>query len=506
MTYTPFVFDDFGGGLNLRDKADRLAPNESLNCRDVVFTDKGAVLQRPGFEELTGTALTNVAESLHPFYTTSGTAQLLAGCGTRLEAIATDGTVTASATGLTASASGFYWDFCRVGTASAETAYAGNGQQVLEKWTGSAWSSVSNTPKAGALCVTPSSNRLVATRFQGTTGGPTGGASTSNPSRVYFSDPGAPETWTASNYIDLDPGDGEAIQAAVTWREYVFVFKETKFYVFTEESTDADGNPIFNYRKVDTGIGMCASRAIVTNEDGVYFANEGGVYLTTGEAPTKLSGVVDHIFLANNPQAFWQYGTLGGSTKSDMAMGIWQNLLLLAWQDTSGAHRTLVYDTENGWWSLWVPNNAMKCFSTFRPDSSEVLVFGQLGSSSKKVQMMDGTATSDNGTAIASFWRTGFYDLGISEVKRIRQAKVWGSGTATFQVVSDFLAAASGGTSLAFAGSGYNLNPQLFRVAKRGTVFSFSMFNNTLDTEWALYRIVPHLPAPRQPTVVKTDR
>lgn len=507
MAYESYVFDDFSGGLNLKDKADAVGPNECINCRDVVFTDRGAVAQRAGFEAFTGSALTNLAESLHPHYESDGTEHLLAGCGTRLEAINSSGSVVASLTGLTSSGGPWYWDFCRVGTASAEYSYAGNGENVLKRWDGSSWSSIANTPQAGALCVTPSSNRVVAARFKGTTGGPAGGAGSSNPSRVYFSDPGAPETWTTTNYLDLDPGDGEMIQAAITWREYVFVFKETKFYVFTGESTDADGNPVFNYRKIDTGVGMCGPRAVAVNENGVYFGNSEGMYVTTGEAPVKLSAKVDPIFYESESPAYFTLDAMDHAYASRMALGAWRDMVLLSYPSSSTLSHTLVHDTQDEWWSLWLPFNGLGCFSTYRVSGVETLVAGGgANGNNKKVLLMDGTATNDYGTEITSYWRSAFTDLDSPNIKRVRQMKLWGSGVIGLKPSLDFKISPGNATTLDFSGTGYLLNPTLYRVSMRGTVFSVQFGNSTLDQEWAVHRMAYHITTPRQVTVPKVDR
>jgi hypothetical protein len=67
-------------------------------------------------------------------------------------------------------------------------------------------------PKARYLAIDSDSNRLIASGFSTTSGGPHGGIS--SPSHVYFSDPGDPEAWTSNNFVQLHPGDGEAIQGS----------------------------------------------------------------------------------------------------------------------------------------------------------------------------------------------------------------------------------------------------------------------------------------------------
>jgi hypothetical protein len=102
------------------------------------------------------------------------------------------------------------------------------------------------------------SNRLIATAF-GTQANAGPGGFPTNPSRWFASNPGQPEVWETDgnaspirgrNFGDLTPGDGEQIMTAVTWRELVFIFKETKFFVLWGESTNTDGTPIFNFREV----------------------------------------------------------------------------------------------------------------------------------------------------------------------------------------------------------------------------------------------------------------
>lgn len=512
--YVPQVFNDFGTGLNLRSKADAVGPGEAIDALNVVFTDRGAVQQRDGYTQLTSSELTNRPESLEAYYTTAGTKQLLAGCGTRLEGLSSAGAVVASATGKT---SGGIFDFCRFGTPNSEVAYAGNGLDILSKWNGSAWSTIANSPKGGALCVTPTSNRMVATRFLTTTGGPAAG--TSSPSHVYFSAAGDPETWGASDYVQLTPGDGEQILAAVAWREYVIVFKETKFFVFTAESTSATGAAIFNYRIVDTGVGLCSSRGVAVSENGVYFVSRDGVYVTTGAEPEKLSDPIDPIFIGD-AEDYFTGGDLDHSMASSMAMGTWRDQLYLAYsQNGSYNDRVLVYDTQDGWWSLWsLPANS---FATFRSGSQADLVFGY-STGTKDVGQHNASQTNDDGSAITSYWRGGFQDLGIPENKTVRQQKVWGSGIVSCAVSADYLTGTGASVVLDFSDDSVStwggttwgggtwaapaaLNIAHRRIALRGTVFSIYLANSTLDQSWSVHRLEHHIRGVRQPTVKKTE-
>lgn len=513
--YQPQPFDNFGAGLNLKSKADAVGTDEAIDLMNVVFTDRGAIEQRDGYTQLTSSALTNAVGSLHPYYSTSGTKQLLAGCGTRLEALNTSGGVVASDTGLTTGT----WDFARFGTPNNEYAYAGNGSNSMRRWSGSAWATVANSPKGGSLCVKPKSNRLVCTRFVVASGEPTGGTQASSPDVVYFSDAGAPETWTSTSWVTLTPGDGEKIQACVSWRDYVIIFKESKFFVFTEESTDVDGLPVFNYYTVDTGVGAIGPLAVTATEDGVYFVGRNGLYVTTGDAPEKLSDPVDPIFLGGSSDYFTG-GELSASLISSVAVGNWREQIFIAYsQGGSYNDRTLVYDTTDGWWSLW--NLPATSFATFRPSSTEDLVFGY-STGSNDVGQMNENQTNDDGSATTSYWRGGFQDFGSPENKAVRQQKIWGSGKVFCAVSSDYAVGTGTNVALDFSdpsvttwggstwGGGswsraVGLNVDHRRVAIRGTQFSTYFYNAILNQSWSVHRLEHHIRGARQTTVKKTE-
>lgn len=516
MTYTSYPFDGFGQGLNLRDKPDAVQAEECVDALNVLFSDRGAIQQRPGFDNLTASALTNRVASLEAFYTTSGTKQLLAGCGTRLEAIkASDGSVIDSETGLTSAV----WDFARFGQPNSEVAYAGNGTDTLRKWDGTEWSTPSATvdgeeskamPKAGSLCVMAASNRLVASGFATTSGGPNGKAS--SPSHVYFSEVGDPESYESTAYEQFTPGDGERIQAVIAWKEFVFVFKETKFFVVTGEHEDGEGKPIFDYRAVDSGAGLASPRAVVSHPTGVYFMARNGVYRTTSQEPELISSRVEPIF-SGDISPFYTGGTLAHGSITNCAMGAWEDRIYLSFPSESANNRVLVYDPQFEWWSLYdIPAS---CISTFRVGNTTELVFGY-ASGSNHVGRHSSSYTNDDGTAIASRWRSGWFDLENPDVKTLRSSKFWGTGEVFCGIGHDFkqdtgtedllnmedAAVTKWGEST--WGSGEWAQPSGLvlaykRRATRGTVFSLYLSNTIKDKDWSLHRATHHLRETKKP-------
>ena len=89
MTYKPVQFAGFQGGLNLRDQPDVVSPSQCIDVLNVSFSERGAIVPRDGFDNHTTDELTNRGATVHPYYESDGTVQLLVGCDTRVEAINT---------------------------------------------------------------------------------------------------------------------------------------------------------------------------------------------------------------------------------------------------------------------------------------------------------------------------------------------------------------------------------------------------------------------------------
>jgi hypothetical protein len=179
---------------------------------------------------------------------------------------------------------------------------------------------------------------------------------------VYFSNPGQPECGRRTaqagrgrNFLDLTPGDGEQILAAVTWRELVFIFKETKFFVLWGESTAADGTRSSTSARSSTAPASRRKRCRV-GRDGVYFLNRRGVYHTNGGDP-ELCQRPDRPVVDRRPG-----GLLPGlpdqpRRSSQLARMAWLNEQLFVAVPTGNSStfndRLLVYDTQHQWWTVY---------------------------------------------------------------------------------------------------------------------------------------------------------
>lgn len=474
MTQVPF--HDYPG-LDLRASVDTSACIDLLN---VDLDVRGVVRSRDGFDNFSASASVSRFDGLSPFYRSNGSRQLLAssGVGQFYTAYDTSGAPIASqATGVTFEQA----SFVRFGGPSAEVAYTYSlvptpiDSTAVYKWDGATWSAAAGVRLGGAgyypfaMDVSSTDNRLV------------GAFPNSQGSRVGFSNAGVPETWDATNFVDVTPGDGERITALVSWRELVFVFKETKFFVFTGTSTSGTGTPVFNYRPVACGVGALGRGCVTTSPSGVYFLSRRGIYRTTGNDPTLVSRAIDPIFRGGE-SAFYLGGTLNHAAINKCSLAWHDERLYFAFPSGSSTvnNRVLVFDPEGDYWVIWdIPAADLTSFRI--GDLAELLFSYSTGSN--HIGRLAAAYTDDDGTPIASRYRTGFYDMSIEEEKTINRAMVWGWGEVDYSLSRNF--GALGTASTLTLGT----NPAIARadvtLGETGSVFSHQF---QASAPWRIYR------------------
>lgn len=496
MATTPFPLSTFRG-LNLVDSVDSVG-DQCIDCRDIDLDYSGTkVRSRDGYDNLT-TAFTTDLTCLHR----QNDSKLLASDSTTLYSINSAGSKTSlgTLTGLQA---------VNFGTPTETATYmAGlvSGTTVtLRKIVSTTLSAPTATvngsggstmPLVQHIGVQEADNRLVVATPTGASAAPGGGSSSS--SHLWFSEPGAPESWNTNNYVQLTPGDGENIQGIVTWRGQVFVFKQTRMFVFYGNSTDGAGNPIFNYRTVQIPSrflsGLLGSPRTPVGEDGVYFTTADGVYVTTGDVPALLSE--DLAPLATD-QALPSYLTGINARFTDFrALHLHKRRLFLSLGGSTPG--TLVYDLDAGTWVVW--SIAPRKLATWEAeDGSGLLYFVNGSGNTYYIQRFKSSFTDDDGAAINSYYRTGFSDFGADEEKTVMDAQLWGTGTVQYSASKDFgplgqTENVTLGTSPAI-GHGY---AHKAAASMKGTVFS-QKYASVSGGAWALHRVVQNVEGLRPP-------
>jgi hypothetical protein len=421
-------------GLNLATDPLELGFAGAIDMSNVEPDRPGTPLRkRRGWARLTTTLGTNLYTGLG-----ENTTHIVAGAGTRVEAInKSTGAVTSSTT---LSAPTFPFRFQRYGSA----VYFTNGVDQVQKCSGSTF-----TAPAGLAAITarpliamqPVDNRLVTTLD----------------TTLYFSAPNDPEDFSGADSVTVD---GNIITEICAWDNSLYVFIADRFYVFYGNSTDSTGGTVFNYRTVNTGIGVPGNpervRAVATPE-GVYFAGPDGIYLTSGGPPVKVTQDLGPLF--DNDGTVPSYYTGDEDSVSAMA---YAGGVLFCLYDTD---RVLAYHLESRQWFQW-SSDAVDLLA----GEDDRLYFPQ--GSVKHIGYFHPELTTDNGTAIAWYYQSGFDDLGQPVEKVVRDLELWGTGSVTLQIATDHDAVDTG-SALTLGVTTSDTARQ--RTARRGTFFSYRL-------------------------------
>lgn len=360
---------------------------------------------------------------------------------------------------------------------------------TLRKYDGT--NDAASVGKPRFIAVTPQSNRLVQARFSAAADSPTG--SNGSDSTVFFSDAGAPETFSANNFVHLTPGDGEAIRAVAVYDNILFVFKRSRMFLFYGEGTDGTGEPVFEYRTVSLPLGGPSSAGVATatagqqrtavGPDGVYFLNEHGLFRTAGGSPERVGLEVDAL-LRSDVAVSMPYVTATGAISRIAWVGD-----RLFCTSVAGSY-SLVWNHSLRAWTIWADtedegNHGGPWFGI-----DDLIHYVSNGSSD--VHRLDPTATF----AGESYYRLGFSDLGNPMTEKIlRELLLDGIGSPTVKVAVNDGSLDSGtavtlGTSPAVANGRH-------RKSYRGRNFSVQI--GKTNAAWQVNRMVGHVLGERPP-------
>jgi hypothetical protein len=345
-------------------------------------------------------------------------------------------------------------------------------------------------PEAGLITTWPDGgNRLV---FVGTglSGGP--GGADSSPNTIWFSEPGQPESFESTAFVELDPGDGEQIVDCASWGRQVFVLKERHLIVFYGISADEEGKPIFNFRTID--LGTRARGGCAVGREGVYFLAEDGVWVTTGGRPALVSDMMNLSQFRRDRRT-----TLGGITfpSWNIAKGIvyLDECIYVGLLEEEGAgpaiERLLKIDLETGRATLWKTN--ILDFIVWSPTWAGVprLVFSG-GGEKKGVYLFTPETDKDVVVEMDPYWCSGRYDLSDPDEKTLTITKIWGSGDVDVSTAEDY--GAYGATKTFSLGEGDAIAQRQLQRGQTATLLSHRLSG---AAPWSVQRITRYLQSSR---------
>lgn len=455
-------------GLKLRDAAEGIPPNACLDGLDFVLDGRGNVVARDGFtfsESISAQQLVTYGcpnPTLTDNVFCSPVKSQLVVAGTSIARGAVDSAVFGLAGGsprtyfaAAANNTPFYLE------GTAFTAPSATSIDPLTLAT-----TATSMPRASKVCAWPKENRLIFANIQGTADGPckfAGGAlgSAIGDSLLIFSEPNLPHNFRSDAWILLGPGDGEGIQDVVSWRDQIFVFKKTKFYVITTTTANLAGAPVFNYRSVDVGLGAMGPSCVAVGHDGVYFVSQNGIQRTRGSDPQLASE--DVLPLWGGPiNPFFTGSQMDRADMAACQLEIQDDQMWLYVPDGAGRGELYVYDLTLKYWTRWDPCGGEVLVGTYtkfgaliqvcdhagyQRVSNALLAYPSTGTTATRAMCpspgainMDlgyGAGVQPGSPWVQWRYRGGFMDFADSIV-RIRNLEVAGRGAVKLSAYQDF--------------------------------------------------------------------
>ena len=266
---------------------------------------------------------------------------------------------------------------------AAAKIYAYNGVDSVQSWNGSSRATVAAIPIV--KCMKWFHNYMFA--FNNPT----------YPSRLYFSNLTLPETWGASDYIDINPDDGDYGTALAVLGDELILGKRNRVWSFTGWGETTWDVKTINERV--SGYGFVNHRAVVNVGNDLYYLSfVGDIPVVRSLLRTRYATVVAGGVISDDVE-----GTMRGLSKAQLegnACSAFDGLIV--WFFVPNGSSTyndlgLRYNTETKGWTRHTGINA-SCALTFVVSNLPEIYLGESQADSK-VYKMD-SSYSDNGAAI----------------------------------------------------------------------------------------------------------
>jgi hypothetical protein len=399
---------DFSGGPNLRDAPPELAANEGIDAYNVTFDERGGVSSRLGYVKYNGSVYGGGA--VQNAYYSSAAGALIVQAGSSLY----KGTSTSANKTFTTGARVGMVDFVlAAGTPVLCAIHPVDG--LFTSVDGVTFVAVADVdaPKGNVLEVWQ--NKLWAA------GNPT------TPSQVTWSNAGAADTWTNTDFVQLRSKDNLTVVALkvasgldISGRSGLICCKQESSYRIYDASTGT-------YEVVDATVGAASALAVtsigpkllVLDEHGIFSWQNGQVGFTNES--DRLRPLWDPAQIDTTKLALFCAGRAGtrakfslcrfGSTANDLAFE---------------------YHPDQGW--VAPRSDAMSCYATVTAGGGET-VYGGSPTVSGQVYELD-TGGTDDGAAISWRWQSRWIELNSGFQASMWQIRIHGrgEGTVTFRV------------------------------------------------------------------------
>jgi len=417
----------FSGGLNLRDAISLLQPNELSKGENVVLEERGGVSKRSGcLSKGTFGAGADRILSMYTFYRGASVPQMLihTSAGTlyyTADPNASPIVWTQITTGLSASVPFSFETF-------NNKCYFSNGVDSYAAWDGSTYTTFPSAPKGRYL-------RLYrdAMWVSGIAGAP---------DRVYSSDPGNPESFSVSSWVDIAHGDGDQITALGTDGTFLICFKRRRTMHIYDPTTFA--NKVVDFEK-----GCESHFSVIQFESSTYFFSRRGICEYLGDSPSRyLSYKLDPLWderiinlnvldkvtsYVTGNRIGWAVPEVGSAVPS-FQIEYYPRLSTRSGEDTPS-----IYGETRG--PFMIQRMPTMCFAGYRSGSSDHL-FAAHNAANKVLQAFTSGQGTDDGATFQGMAETALWDFAAKDrVKYLRRLRLLGRGKFQIQVKRNYQSA-----------------------------------------------------------------
>lgn len=277
----PLRLGPFLGGLNTGSDPTAIADAELATCQNMELDIDGSLISRPPFKESTGpggiterfiTLCDAVFSGIHYLIVSNSNGVYYYSGGSW-------GTITTT-----------IQCYCAVQYADRVYLVARPGSaNPGGKWDGATFTAVAAIPKGMAAVIHKERLFIVP-----------GTLSTTNASRLSFSDPGNFDSWPGSNFLDVSQGDGTKLLDLTVYQDNLLLFKNHSSYVLAYDIRPTDAV----LRKISSTIGVPGQYCVANYENQIYVFHNGWIYEIINYDFNRLNAKVLFIRDATAPTAF----------------------------------------------------------------------------------------------------------------------------------------------------------------------------------------------------------
>ena len=381
------------------------AVTESINFH---FDRKGAATVRPGMATLGGTVLTSrPCFGLHNAQSGTAIAVFSNGSSATIYTLAS-GAWGVSLDGGTASVSVRFVDF---GSYTIALNFMYNTYSSMRFWNAGSsrhWHHTGNPINPQNMWgYTPQVGEVYKSRIY--LAGDT--SKEGNNSRLYFSSvisSAGNVTWTPTvDYVDINPGDGEAISALKRFSLELLVFKPNYTYRFKTSGVDPD--PLIK-------VGTRSHESVVEGKRGLYWHHDSGFYRYSGGYPVEISRPISDIVDAIG---FAQFNDIAAWTDNDhVYWSIGTVTVTEARETITYKNAVLRYTESSEVWTLYSYGSDIRRGVNYNSGTTLTRIVGN----DMGVVATHNSGTTDLGEPIKYRLRTKWYEMGnIADTKLIQE-------------------------------------------------------------------------------------